>query len=183
MTSKTARTKRSSRSKPAAAKPAKAVTNRLTPEQHAARGKTINSRLAKGDTLSQIALDLGIRPNMAHGYVREAEFAADPSLALTAKTPVALFKLVDKERNDVNSAHNSWGWLSTRTGIPEGTLKKQMSDAGYDVSGTNIASARKEARPAKQPRTAKAAGTTGTRTSKGKAKKGARRSRSAANPS
>lgn len=37
---------------------------------------------------------------------------------------------------------SSWGWLSARAGISEGTLKKMCADAGYPVYGDRIVKAR-----------------------------------------
>jgi hypothetical protein len=155
---------------------------RLSADEHAERGNVINSRLANGETLSVIASDLGIRPNIAHGYVRQAQLEAGDTTRITFKNDADLVAKVVKERDNLTSRFNSWGWLSTRTGVSESRLKGLVEAAGYDVSGTNIATARKAAAPPKPA--AKKASTTGTAkktTALDKAKR--TRTRKAASPS
>lgn len=183
MAVKTKTRTRATATKPTATKakatkaPAKA-SNRVSAEEHARRLREIPKRLASGESLSVVAADFGIRSNIAHGYVRQAEFDGDPSLAIKGKNEVELLKRVNAARQAADE-HSSWGWLSTRTGINEGTLKTKMAEAGYDVKGTNVASVRKANRPAPAKKTAPAAKTTKATKTKGTA----RRTRKTASPS
>lgn len=188
MATKTRTRKSATRSKAvkpaAAAKPEAAngsSRKRLSADEHAERGQIINSRLAAGETLSVIASDLGIRPNIAHGYVRAAQLEAGDTTPITFKNDADLVAKVVKERNNLTSRFNSWGWLSTRTGVAEGTLKTKVAAAGHDVSGTNIASARKAAAPPKPAVKKTRTNTAKANTALDKAKR--TRTRKAASPS
>jgi hypothetical protein len=158
------------RAKTAAAKP-KAEDGASKRAAQKARDEKFTERIlemrANDESWGAIAAELNITSGkaqflmmlhrVAEGDVPAIRFKAGDDADLVAKTVAA------REKQDEFS---SWGWLSARTGVSEGTLKSKVAEAGHDVKGTNIAVSRAE----KNGGAKKADGKTATQA--GRAKKG-----------
>jgi hypothetical protein len=107
------------------------------------RRVTVRKRVLNGgESAATVAKDLGITPGKAAFIAMQLKVEDGDVPAITGRNEDALLKAVNVARNKADE-HSSWGWLSARSGISESSLKSKMTEAGFDVAGTQIASVRK----------------------------------------
>lgn len=139
------KTRRKSTPKPA---PAPKATNGDQAKRFKENVKAARKLEVEGKSVSEIAAKLGTTSGRAAYFLMVAEVTRNKKLKITGDNDEAVLKQVKAERLAAGDK-SGWGWLSARTGIPEGRLKKMAEEYGVKVKGTNAASMRKAKQPAK----------------------------------
>jgi hypothetical protein len=77
------------------------------------------------DSVKDVAADLGLTPGQT-AFIKMQILVADGTVpAIKGRTERELIAKVARARKKADD-FSSWGWLSARTGMPEGQLKKTV---------------------------------------------------------
>jgi hypothetical protein len=91
--------------------------------------------------LAELAAAMGLKTNGRAAYMKMLAAVQCGEVKPITGSPRQVTQRVIAARKRADR-HSSWGWLSARAGISEGTLKKQVAAAGYPVYGERIAQIR-----------------------------------------
>lgn len=86
----------------------------------------VRTRMVEGtDAVKDVAADLGLTPGQT-AFIKMQILVADGTVKpITGRTEREVIAKVVKARKKADN-YSSWGWLSARTGINEGQLKKAV---------------------------------------------------------
>jgi hypothetical protein len=163
--------------KAAPAAPARKTQVRRTDAQKIKIGKSIISRMKKGETMSAIAADLKLYPFQAHQLVAltKVETGKVPRIEGTGK---AMLRNLIAARK-VGDEYASFDYLQARSGINKVKIRKMFTDAGKPELLTDVRqSSTRQKASAERARASRAKG--GAR--KSAARSSTRRTRPAAEP-
>lgn len=91
--------------------------------------------------LADLAAQMGLKTNGRAAYMKMLAQVQCGDVPAITGTPKQVVRKTIAARKKADR-YSSWGWLSARAGINEGTLKKRVAATGYPVLGDRIVAAR-----------------------------------------
>ena len=106
--------------------------------------------------LAKLAAKMGLKTNGRAAYMKMLFAVQNGDVPAITGTPKQVIRKVITARKKADQ-YSSWGWLSARAGMNEGTLKKAVAEAGYPVFGDRVATTRAAKNAKKNGKVKKAA--------------------------